>query len=125
MTTQITTGTYRTNGYPIMRTDHRRLLSALCRRIQGPGLDHNLEPHANPQGMVGQAKARMILKTVQQGRSHAVRWSAFERHGTNSKKRPFTMIAASQVFSLLNRSAHSSFPVEYRYHQRRSRQDID
>lgn len=40
--------------------------------IQGLGLDDRLEPRANSQGMVGQAKARkaagMILKMVQQGR---------------------------------------------------------
>ena len=40
--------------------------------IRGLGLDENLEPRANSQGMVGQAKARkaagMILKMVQEGR---------------------------------------------------------
>ena len=40
--------------------------------IHGLGLDERLEPRANSQGMVGQAKARkaagMILKMVQEGR---------------------------------------------------------
>lgn len=40
--------------------------------IHGLGLDDQLEPRANSQGMVGQAKARkaagMILKMVQEGR---------------------------------------------------------
>ena len=40
--------------------------------IRGLGLDDRLEPRANSQGMVGQAKARkaagMILKMVQEGR---------------------------------------------------------
>lgn len=40
--------------------------------IHGLGLDDRLEPRANSQGMVGQAKARkaagMILKMVQEGR---------------------------------------------------------
>jgi RuvB-like protein 2 len=40
--------------------------------IRGLGLDDRLEPRANSQGMVGQAKARkaagMVLKMVQEGR---------------------------------------------------------
>lgn len=40
--------------------------------IRGLGLDDRLEPRANSQGMVGQAKARkaagLILKLVQEGR---------------------------------------------------------
>lgn len=40
--------------------------------IRGLGLDDRLEPRANSQGMVGQAKARkaagMILRMVQEGR---------------------------------------------------------
>ena len=40
--------------------------------IRGLGLDERLEPRANSQGMVGQAKARkaagLILRMVQEGR---------------------------------------------------------
>lgn len=40
--------------------------------IHGLGLDDRMEPRANSQGMVGQAKARkaagMILKMVQEGK---------------------------------------------------------
>jgi len=40
--------------------------------IRGLGLDDRLEPRANSQGLVGQAKARkaagMILKMVQEGK---------------------------------------------------------
>ena len=47
-------------------------MSGAHSHIRGLGLDDRLEPRANSQGMVGQAKARkaagMILKMVQEGR---------------------------------------------------------
>jgi hypothetical protein len=49
-----------------------RWLPGAHSHIRGLGLDDRLEPRANSQGMVGQAKARkaagMILKMVQEGR---------------------------------------------------------
>ncbi|KAJ7897351.1 DNA helicase [Mycena olivaceomarginata] len=84
--------------------------------IRGLGLDDRLEPRANSQGMVGQAKARkaagMILKMVQEGRI-AGRAMLFAGPPSTGKTAialgmaqtlgpdvPFTMIAASEVFSL-------------------------
>ncbi|OSX66791.1 hypothetical protein POSPLADRAFT_1063783 [Postia placenta MAD-698-R-SB12] len=84
--------------------------------IRGLGLDDRLEPRTNSQGMVGQAKARkaagMILKMVQEGRI-AGRAMLFAGPPSTGKTAialgmaqtlgpdvPFTMIAASEVFSL-------------------------
>ncbi|KAG6907087.1 RuvB-like protein 2 [Tephrocybe rancida] len=84
--------------------------------IRGLGLDDRLEPRGNSQGMVGQAKARkaagMILKMVQEGRI-AGRAMLFAGPPSTGKTAialgmaqtlgadvPFTMIAASEVFSL-------------------------
>ncbi|KAI0370003.1 TIP49-domain-containing protein [Pilatotrama ljubarskyi] len=84
--------------------------------IRGLGLDDRLEPRENSQGMVGQAKARkaagMILKMVQEGRI-AGRAMLFAGPPSTGKTAialgmaqtlgpdvPFTMIAASEVFSL-------------------------
>ncbi|KAF8346076.1 TIP49 C-terminus-domain-containing protein [Amanita rubescens] len=84
--------------------------------IRGLGLDERLEPRQNAQGMVGQAKARkaagMILKMVQDGRI-AGRAMLFAGPPSTGKTAiamgmaqtlgpdvPFTMIAASEVFSL-------------------------
>ncbi|KAI0728402.1 DNA helicase [Fomitopsis betulina] len=84
--------------------------------IRGLGLDDRLEPRANSQGMVGQAKARkaagMILRMVQEGRI-AGRAMLFAGPPSTGKTAialgmaqtlgadvPFTMIAASEVFSL-------------------------
>ncbi|KAJ7733809.1 TIP49-domain-containing protein [Mycena olivaceomarginata] len=88
----------------------------LCARtshIRGLGLDDRLEPRANSQGMVGQAKARkaagMILKMAggpNRRPRHAFRWPAFDwqdryRLGANGTDLgpdvPFTMIAASET----------------------------
>jgi len=84
--------------------------------IHGLGLDDRLEPRANSQGMVGQAKARkaagMILKMVQEGRiaGRAMLFAGPPSTGktaialgmaqTLGSDVPFTMIAASEVFSL-------------------------
>jgi RuvB-like protein 2 len=84
--------------------------------IRGLGLDDRLEPRANAQGMVGQAKARkaagLILKLVQEGRiagrailmagppstgKTAIAMGMAQSLGSDV---PFTMIAASEVFSL-------------------------
>ncbi|KAI8981336.1 TIP49-domain-containing protein [Trametes punicea] len=84
--------------------------------IRGLGLDDRLEPRENSQGMVGQARARkaagMILKMVQEGRI-AGRAMLFAGPPSTGKTAialgmaqtlgpdvPFTMIAASEVFSL-------------------------
>ncbi|GBE77360.1 TIP49-domain-containing protein [Sparassis latifolia] len=84
--------------------------------IRGLGLDDRLEPRENSEGMVGQAKARkaagMILKMVQEGRI-AGRAMLFAGPPSTGKTAialgmaqtlgpdvPFTMIAASEVFSL-------------------------
>ncbi|KAF8323848.1 TIP49-domain-containing protein [Clavulina sp. PMI_390] len=84
--------------------------------IRGLGLDDGLEPRGNSQGMVGQGKARkaagLILKMVQQGRiaGRAVLMAGPPSTGktaiamgmaqTLGSDVPFTMIAASEVFSL-------------------------
>ncbi|KAF9511484.1 hypothetical protein BS47DRAFT_1373036 [Hydnum rufescens UP504] len=84
--------------------------------IRGLGLDDRLEPRANSQGMVGQAKARkaagLILKMVQEGRiaGRAILMAGPPSTGktaiamgmaqTLGSDVPFTMIAASEVFSL-------------------------
>ncbi|EED83707.1 predicted protein [Postia placenta Mad-698-R] len=84
--------------------------------IRGLGLDDRLEPRTNSQGMVGQAKARkaagMILKMVQEGRiaGRAMLFAGPPSTGktaialgmaqTLGSDVPFTMIAASEVFSL-------------------------
>ncbi|KAG6864119.1 RuvB-like protein 2 [Blastosporella zonata] len=84
--------------------------------IRGLGLDDRLEPRGNSQGMVGQAKARkaagMILKMVQEGRiaGRAMLFAGPPSTGktaialgmaqTLGSDVPFTMIAASEVFSL-------------------------
>ncbi|CAG7854033.1 RuvB-like helicase 2 [Serendipita indica DSM 11827] len=84
--------------------------------IRGLGLDDRLEPRANSQGMVGQGKARkaagLIVKMVQDGR---ISGKAILMAGPPSSGKtaiamgmaqslgndvPFTMIAASEVFSL-------------------------
>ncbi|KAI0030532.1 TIP49 C-terminus-domain-containing protein, partial [Vararia minispora EC-137] len=86
--------------------------------IRGLGLDDRLEPRVNSQGMVGQAKARkaagMILKMVQEGKI-AGRAMLFAGPPSTGKTAialgarmaqslgsdvPFTIIAASEVFSL-------------------------
>ena len=84
--------------------------------IRGLGLDDRLEPRQNSQGLVGQGKARkaagMILKLVQQGKI-AGRAMLFAGPPSTGKTAiamgmaqslgqdvPFTMIAASEVFSL-------------------------
>ncbi|KIY50528.1 DNA helicase [Fistulina hepatica ATCC 64428] len=84
--------------------------------IHGLGLDERLEPRANSQGMVGQGTARkaagMILKMVQEGRiaGRAILFAGPPSTGktaiamgmaqTLGPDVPFTMIAASEVFSL-------------------------
>ncbi|KAF8484815.1 TIP49 C-terminus-domain-containing protein [Russula ochroleuca] len=84
--------------------------------IRGLGLDDRLEPRANSQGMVGQAKARkaagMILKMVQESRiaGRAMLFAGPPSTGktaialgmaqTLGSDVPFTIIAASEVFSL-------------------------
>ena len=84
--------------------------------IRGLGLDDRLEPRQNSQGLVGQGKARkaagMILKLVQEGKI-AGRAMLFAGPPSTGKTAiamglaqslgqdvPFTMIAASEVFSL-------------------------
>ncbi|KAF9007903.1 RuvB-like helicase 2 [Cyathus striatus] len=75
--------------------------------VRGLGLDDRLEPRATSQGLVGQAKARkaagMILKMVQEGRI-AGRAMLFAGPPSMAQSLgpdvPFTMIAASEVFSL-------------------------
>jgi len=84
--------------------------------VHGLGLDDRLEPRANSQGLVGQGKARkaagMILKMVQEGKI-AGRAMLFAGPPSTGKTAialgmaqslgpdvPFTMIAASEVFSL-------------------------
>ncbi|KAK0466130.1 DNA helicase [Desarmillaria tabescens] len=110
MTTQITTGTSELRDI----TKMERI--GVHSHIHGLGLDDRLEPRANSQGMVGQAKARkaagMILKMVQEGRI-AGRAMLFAGPPSTGKTAialgmaqtlgpdvPFTMIAASEVFSL-------------------------
>ncbi|EJD03520.1 DNA helicase [Fomitiporia mediterranea MF3/22] len=84
--------------------------------IRGLGLDERLEPRANSQGMVGQGKARkaagMILKMIQEGRiaGRAILFAGPPSTGKTAiamgmaqalgSDVPFTMIAASEVFSL-------------------------
>ncbi|KAG1879580.1 TIP49 C-terminus-domain-containing protein [Suillus tomentosus] len=84
--------------------------------IRGLGLDDRLEPRANSQGMVGQAKARkaagMVIKMVQEGRiaGRAILFAGPPSTGktaialgmaqTLGSDVPFTMIAGSEVFSL-------------------------
>ncbi|KAF7307286.1 RuvB-like helicase [Mycena indigotica] len=127
MAMQITTGT--TELRDITRMERIGAHS----HIRGLGLDDRLEPRANSQGMVGQAKARkaagMILKMVQEGRiagramlfagppstgktaialgaSHATILFLLDADSTPGMAQtlgsdvPFTMIAASEVFSL-------------------------
>jgi len=110
MATQITTG-----------TSELRELTKIERigahsHIRGLGLDERLEPRANSQGMVGQAKARkaagLILKMVQEGKiagrailmagppstgKTAIAMGMAQSLGSDV---PFTMIGASEVFSL-------------------------
>jgi RuvB-like protein 2 len=56
----------------VIQNTHRTRFVGAHSHIRGLGLDDRLEPRANSQGMVGQAKARkaagMILKMVQEGR---------------------------------------------------------
>ncbi|KAI6031178.1 hypothetical protein PISMIDRAFT_444920 [Pisolithus microcarpus 441] len=84
--------------------------------VRGLGLDDRLEPRDNSQGMVGQGKARkaagMILRMVQDGRiaGRAILFAGPPSTGktaialgmaqTLGQDVPFTMIAASEVFSL-------------------------
>lgn len=84
--------------------------------VRGLGLDDRLEPRENSQGMVGQGKARkaagMILRMVQEGRiaGRAILFAGPPSTGktaialgmaqTLGQDVPFTMIAASEVFSL-------------------------
>ncbi|KAG6848052.1 RuvB-like protein 2 [Arthromyces matolae] len=84
--------------------------------IRGLGLDERLEPRGNSQGMVGQAQARkaagMILKMVQEGKiaGRAMLFAGPPSTGktaialgmaqTLGSDVPFTMIAASEVYSL-------------------------
>ncbi|KAG2069462.1 TIP49-domain-containing protein [Suillus decipiens] len=84
--------------------------------IRGLGLDERLEPRANSQGMVGQAKARkaagMVIKMVQEGRiaGRSILFAGPPSTGktaialgmaqTLGSDVPFTMIAGSEVFSL-------------------------
>ncbi|KAF9266594.1 DNA helicase [Marasmius fiardii PR-910] len=109
-TTQITTGT------SDLRDITKMERIGVHSHIQGLGLDDRLEPRANSQGMVGQAKARkaagMILKMVQEGRiaGRAMLFAGPPSTGktaialgmaqTLGNDVPFTMIAASEVFSL-------------------------
>lgn len=84
--------------------------------IRGLGLDDNLEPRQVSQGMVGQAKARkaagVILKMIQEGKiagrailmagppstgKTAIAMGMAQSLGADV---PFTMIAASEIFSL-------------------------
>ncbi|THH26506.1 hypothetical protein EUX98_g7683 [Antrodiella citrinella] len=110
MATQISTGTSELRDI----TKMERI--GAHSHIRGLGLDDRLEPRANSQGMVGQAKARkaagMILRLVQEGRI-AGRAMLFAGPPSTGKTAialgmaqnlgpdvPFTMIAASEVFSL-------------------------
>ncbi|TBU26815.1 TIP49-domain-containing protein [Dichomitus squalens] len=110
MATQISTGTAELRDI----TKMERIGSHS--HIHGLGLDDRLEPRESSQGMVGQAKARkaagMILKMVQEGRI-AGRAMLFAGPPSTGKTAialgmaqtlgpdvPFTMIAASEVFSL-------------------------
>ncbi|KAI0713174.1 DNA helicase [Cerioporus squamosus] len=110
MATQISTGTAELRDI----TKMERIGSHS--HIRGLGLDDRLEPRETSQGMVGQAKARkaagMILKMVQEGRI-AGRAMLFAGPPSTGKTAialgmaqtlgpdvPFTMIAASEVFSL-------------------------
>ncbi|KZS93349.1 RuvB-like helicase 2 [Sistotremastrum niveocremeum HHB9708] len=84
--------------------------------IRGLGLDDNLEPRKNSQGMVGQGKARkaagLILKMVREGRiaGRAILFAGPPGTGKTAiamgmaqslgSDVPFTAIAASEVFSL-------------------------
>ncbi|KAI6136093.1 TIP49-domain-containing protein [Pisolithus sp. B1] len=84
--------------------------------VRGLGLDDRLEPREISQGMVGQGKARkaagMILRMVQEGRiaGRAILFAGPPSTGktaialgmaqTLGQDVPFTMIAASEVFSL-------------------------
>ncbi|WRT70734.1 RuvB-like helicase 2 [Kwoniella shivajii] len=84
--------------------------------IHGLGLDSNLEPRANSQGMIGQGKARkaagVILKMVQEGRiaGRAILMAGPPSTGktalamgmtqTLGSDVPFVMLTASEVFSL-------------------------
>jgi len=84
--------------------------------ISGLGLDDNLQPRANSQGMVGQLKARraagIILKMIQQGKiagraaliagppstgKTAIAMGLSQSLGDDV---PFTSIAGSEIFSL-------------------------
>ncbi|KDR85904.1 hypothetical protein GALMADRAFT_235052 [Galerina marginata CBS 339.88] len=83
--------------------------------IRGLGLDDRLEPRTNSQGLVGQAKARksagVILKMVQDGKiaGRAILFAGPPSTGKTAialgmaqslgPDVPFTMIAASEVFS--------------------------
>ncbi|WWC65218.1 RuvB-like helicase 2 [Kwoniella dejecticola CBS 10117] len=84
--------------------------------IHGLGLDSNLEPRANSQGMIGQGKARkaagVILKMVQEGRiaGRAILMAGPPSTGKTALAMgmaqnlgsdvPFVMLTASEVFSL-------------------------
>ncbi|KAI0756216.1 TIP49-domain-containing protein [Daedaleopsis nitida] len=110
MATQISTGTAELRDI----TKMERI--GAHSHIRGLGLDDRLEPRDNSQGMVGQAKARkaagMILKMVQEGRiaGRAMLFAGPPSTGktaialgmaqTLGSDVPFTMIAASEVFSL-------------------------
>ncbi|KAK0234004.1 TIP49 C-terminus-domain-containing protein [Armillaria fumosa] len=109
MATQSTAGTSE------LRDTTQKARKGVHSHIHGLGLDDRLEPRANSQGMVGQAKARkagMILKMVQEGRI-AGRAMIFAGPSSTGKTAialgmvqtldpgiPFTMIATSEVFSL-------------------------
>lgn len=109
MAMEITTGTSSVRDIRIERIGAHS-------HIRGLGLDDRLEPRANSQGMVGQGKARkaagLIVKMVQDGR---ISGKAILMAGPPSSGKtaiamgmaqslgndvPFTMIAASEVFSL-------------------------
>ncbi|KAH9062753.1 TIP49 C-terminus-domain-containing protein [Lactarius vividus] len=110
MATQITTGTSE------LRDTTKVERIGAHSHIRGLGLDDRLEPRASSQGMVGQAKARkaagMILKMVQEGRiaGRAMLFAGPPSTGktaialgmaqTLGSDVPFTIIAASEVFSL-------------------------
>ncbi|KAI9637035.1 putative transcription regulatory protein component of chromatin remodeling complexes [Dioszegia hungarica] len=84
--------------------------------IHGLGLDANLEPRQNAQGMIGQGKARkaagVILRMVQEGRiaGRAILMAGPPSSGktaiamgmaqTLGSDVPFVMLTASEVFSL-------------------------
>ncbi|KAF8272479.1 TIP49-domain-containing protein [Lactarius quietus] len=110
MATQISTGTSE------LRDTTKVERIGAHSHIRGLGLDDRLEPRASSQGMVGQAKARkaagMILKMVQEGRiaGRAMLFAGPPSTGktaialgmaqTLGSDVPFTIIAASEVFSL-------------------------